>query len=252
MKKHIRHVEILEQTLTSLAATGLLAAAVWLASEDLILPAVALLFVAVLAGALLYRVWRSRLRVIPYLELADLKNRIARSSNVIWSFQISGGEFTRYLVQSYEGWLLEDSRRRLKIMFVDPENEGLLEGLVELGGMDKASDPETGLIALRQTIRKSLQDYADLREKMPDQVDLRVYGCCPPCSIHAADVEKGSKGNPSMFIENYLPDLPWRDRPCFLLNRHSAAFNLYRSRCGVWFADAREWEPSKALDSQSA
>jgi hypothetical protein len=251
MKQHIRHVRILEGTLTSLAATGLLAAAAWLFSEDLIWPAVVLLLVAILAGVLLYRVWRRRLRVIPYLELADLKKRIAEASNVIWSFQISGGEFTRYLVQNYERWLAADPRRRLKIMFVDPENEGLLESLVKLSGKDKASDPETGFISLRQTIRKSLQDYSDLRERMPDQVDLRVYDCCPPCSIHAVDVEKESEGDASMFIENYLPDLPWRDRPCFLLNRHSAAFDLYRSRCGVWFADAREWEPSETVDVQS-
>ena len=252
MKHPMRHMKLLEGTLTSLAATGLLAAAAWLFSEDLIWLAVALLLVATLAAALLYWVWRSRLRVIPYLELDDLKKRIAKASTVIWSFQISGGEFTRYLVESYEKWLADDPRRRLKIMFVDPENEGLLESLVELSGMNKASDLETGLISLRQTIRTSLRDYAELRERRPDQVDLRIYSCAPPCSVHAVDVERGSEGRASMFIENYLPDLPWRDRPCFLLTRHSADFDLYRSRCGVWFADAREWKPSETVDAQSA
>lgn len=251
MRRHRRHVKLLEALIVSVAVAQVTAAAAWLTANDYALLAAALIIISIGGGYAVFRVWRSRLKVVPYLELSELRTRVASTRATIWSFQISGGEFTRHLVADYEYWLSQDPRRKLKMLFANPENEGLLEGLVELSGMGKASTREDALRHLRETIKTSLSRYSQLQASRPEQVDLRVYDCSPPCSIHACDIEDGANSG-SIFVEHYLPDLPWRDRPCFLINRHAPSFGLYVEHCSIWFKDSRAWKAPVAPDAISS
>jgi len=183
------------------------------------------------------RWWRARVfQFVPYLGREALLERLRSARAEIWSFQISGGDLTTSADGAYEEWLREDRGRRLKVLFANPDNEGLLQSIVKLSGF-VADDEKIDLSLLRGTIKRSIDKYLKLRGQFPSQVEVRTYDCSPPCSVHAVDAASSSRGG-SMFVECYLPQLRWADRPCFLLRRSHSQFSLYSGQCKVWFDQA--------------
>lgn len=222
----------------SLIAAALASLSASLISSSLVAPlaiAASVLFLTVLL-ALLWR--RFALHYVPYMSSDALGRRVQAAKKEIWSFQISGGEFTAGSIDVYREWLMDDDSRRLKIMFADPTRRGLIKSIVKLGGMGElsASDPEA-VANLQRTIAISLKLYSDLSGELPSQVDVRVYDCCPPCSVHAIDVRTNSRTG-SIFVEHYLPGLAWVDRPCVVIRRAHKSFAVYADQCESWFVNA--------------
>jgi hypothetical protein len=165
------------------------------------------------------------------MSLVEAHQRIGSADREVWSFQISGGEFTANSDDTYSEWLSGDVDRHLRIAFANPENDGLLRSIVKLSGLGEISDEQEALRHLRKIINKSLDRYLALKKTRPDQVDVRVYDCSPPFSIHAVDRR-------SVYVECYLPNLPARERPCLLLTRNHAYFKLYINQSDAWFQQA--------------
>lgn len=194
------------------------------------------LLVVLIAGAAYYS-RRRFLRFVPYISGEAAKRRVANAQSEIWSFQISGGEFTTNLVGEYDKWLRQDPKRILKLLFANPANAGLIDSIVQLSGSHRISSGPTARRYLRDSISTSLEKYSRLQAKFPKQVDLRIYDTSPPCSIHAVDVVLEARGS-SIFIEYYLPELRWGDRPCILLRPSNKMFVTYRNQGDVWFENA--------------
>lgn len=194
----------------------------------------------VVVAAALFTRWRARqVRLVPYLSRRAACARIASARTDIWSFQISGGEFTIDLVDVYEAWLRADGSRKLKMLFADPENTGLLESIVKLSGVGRRSTEASALAILRDTIRTSLRRYDELSSRLAGQVEVRVYDCSPPCSIHAVDANPARRRRGgSIFVEHYLPDLPWPERPCQLVTYRHTLFQTYADQSRIWFDEA--------------
>lgn len=168
------------------------------------------------------------------------KRRIRSAKSEIWSFQISGSEFTANSIETYEAWLSEDHNRILMIAFANPDNESLLKNIVKLSGVSKLSSEDHAYEHLRQLVRTTLEMYIRLREneKFKDRVDVRVYNFSPPYSIHAVDPDPQDDRPGSVFVELYLPDLPRHERPCMLLGQEHKSYRLYRNKSLAWFEDA--------------
>lgn len=169
--------------------------------------------------------------------LEEVCRRIESAEREIWSFQISGGDFTINVVEAYAEWLAADSTRHLKILFANPDNAGLLESLNKLSGTGKMNSDGVALNHLTEIVRTSLQKYSNLSHRFPGRVDVRVYDCSPPCSIHAVDPQHNLRRS-SIFVENYLPHTPWGYRSCFSLGAHHKLFALYCDTCRIWFDEA--------------
>lgn len=163
--------------------------------------------------------------------------RILSADREIWSFQISGGEFTAHSVEAYEEWLKADNNRRLKIAFANPENSGLLDSIVKLGGVGRFSNDDEAREHLGVIIHTSLSRYGELSRNCAHQVDVRVYDCSPPFSVHAIDPAPKKKSG-SIYVEFYLPQLPARERPCALIRWDHSAYSLFTRQSLAWFEGA--------------
>jgi hypothetical protein len=206
----------------------------WLVSHAWFVP-LGLAVVWVLAVFLAIRhVNRRVLFFVRPMSEQTARERILSANKVIWSLQISGSEFTRHSDDAYEGWLREDEERRLKIAFANPENDGLLRSINKLTGIEIGSTEEYALEDLRKKIIASIEQYTKLQNQLPGQVDVRVYDCCPPYSIHAAD-PNSRRG--SIFLEFYLPHVPASERPCTIMRHSHKRFEMYSKKSLAWFED---------------
>ena len=240
--------------LSSLVAGWLAATASWLVSQSWSAVAIVGLAWTVLLLAIAYIVRRSFLALCEDYEEAlrrtgepsltqvkfvrrmsdeEARKRIRSAKREIWSFQISGKEFTANSIEIYEAWLSEDRNRSLLIAFANPGNTGLLESIVKLSGLAKDSTEDHAYQNLRTAIQTTLGRYTALRKRFPDQVDVRIYDFSPPYSFHAVDPDDKTAG--SGFVELYLPDLSSADRPCMLLPYEHTKYSLYRSQSLAWF-----------------
>jgi len=181
---------------------------------------------------------RQSVTFVRQMTRSGAKKRIRTAKHEIWSFQISGSEFTAHSTEAYETWLRNGEDRRLRIAFANPEKPDLFKSIAKLGGQDKLSGADHAYAHLRATAETSLDKYIALRERFPDQVDVRVYDFSPPYSIHAVDPGDDNEAAGSVFVEFYLPDLPSSERPCMLLQQDHESFALYRNQSLVWFKDS--------------
>lgn len=244
MKRLWGRASLWEGVLASLIAAAVLAATAHALAQGIIdpsatwfIPVLAASIAAVIAALAVVHQRRGSVPFVSYMSKNDLRDRIAAARSEMWSFQISGGEFTQTADKEYELWLQADEARQLKVMFANPDNEGLLMSIVKLSGMAERSAATSALPYLRDTIRTSLRRYCELSERRPGQVELKVYDGSPPCSVHAVDVVRGAASG-SIFVENYLPRTGWEDRPCFMLRRRHRLFELYARQCLAWFNEA--------------
>lgn len=210
-----------------------LAAAAWLC----LTAGMTIVFRRSYRATLKYELRKSVTFVRPMTQREATK-RIRSAQEEIWSFQISGSEFTAHSTETYESWLEDDKNRRLRIAFANPEKTDLLKNIVSLSGVDKMSTPDHAYEHLRELARKSRDKYVTLREEFPERVDVRVYDFSPPYSIHAIDPNDGDEPAGSVFVELYLPDLRSSERPCMLLQQDHASFLLYRNQSLKWFQAA--------------
>ncbi len=194
-------------------------------------------FVVVYAGIILLR--RRVLYFVSSMSSEAARARIRSADREIWSFQISGGEFTAHSVKTYEEWLNADKDRRLKIAFANPANTGLLDCIVKLSGVGRFSSDDEAREHLCQIILTSLKNYSNLSARCANQVDVRVYDCSPPFSIHAIDPISNRRRR-SIFVEFYLPGLPARERPCVLIKANHSEFKLYAEQSLAWFEGATD------------
>lgn len=179
-----------------------------------------------------------QVKFVPPMSNAEAQDRIRAAQREIWSFQISGSEFTASSSETYETWLASPTHdRNLLIAFANPENTELLKSIVKLSGLAQESTEDHAYEYLRAVIRTSLNRYIDLRDKFHDQVDVRVYDFSPPYSFHAIDPDDSEAG--SGFVELYLPNLPSADRPCMLLPHSHPKYSLYREQSLSWFEASR-------------
>lgn len=240
--------------LSSLVAGWLAASASWFVSQSWAAVAILGLAWTILLLAIAYVVRRRYLSLLQDYQDAlrrnegpDLKKgtfvrrmsdleaqeRIRAAKREIWSFQISGKEFTANSIDTYVGWLSEDRNRNLLIAFANPNNTGLLENIVKLSGLAKDSTEDHAYENLRTAIQTTLGRYTSLAKRFDGQVDVRVYDFSPPYSFHAVDPDDKIAG--SGFVELYLPDLSSADRPCLLLPHAHAKYPLYKSQSLAWF-----------------
>jgi hypothetical protein len=228
---------LLEAITAAIVATAIIAIAGVLLSGGWEIPA-GLVAAWLLAIAVVVHYLRSRLLWFRRpMSLNAARLRIDSAREEIWSFQISGSEFTVNSVEVYEKWLDVDRNRRLSVAFANPANDGLLRSLVKLSGAGKMSTEVDALTHLREVILTSLGKYLELKESFPTQVDLRIYDCSPPCSIHAIDPTSDFKRR-SIYVECYLPHLPTRERPSLLLTPHQSYYARYVEQSRVWFKQA--------------
>jgi hypothetical protein len=199
--------------------------------------------VAVMAIAIRRNYLRSYVSFVAPMSSEKAQERIRSASQEIWSFQISGSEFTSSSIETYEAWLSGDGNRRLLIAFANPENTSLLENIVRLSGVDKATNEAHAYLHLREKIKTTLNRYIDLREKFGDRVDVRVYDFSPPYSVHAVDPDHQDNPGGSVFVELYLPDLPSSERPCMLLFHDHSAYSRYHTKSLAWFEAAKRPTP---------
>jgi hypothetical protein len=192
-------------------------------------------FIVVSTGIILLR--RRVLYFVSPMSSEAARARILSADREIWSFQISGGEFTAHSVKTYKEWLNADKDRRLKIAFANPANTGLLDCIVKLGGVGRLSSDDEAREHLCQIIRTSLKNYSNLSARCANQLDVRVYDCFPPFSIHAID-PMSDRQRRSIFVEFYLPGLPARERPCVLIRANHSEFKLYAKQSLAWFEGA--------------
>ena len=226
-----------EAVAASIVATAVVTVASGLLSGGWVVPGAVAVVWLVAALVVVSYVRTKLLRFDRPMSYAAARTRIASAEREIWSFQISGSEFTANSVKTYADWLAADSERRLKVLFANPENSGLLRSIVRLSGLDKVSNENDALGHLREVILTSLGRYVALKAQHPGQVDVRVYDCSPPCSIHAID-PRSSARHRSIYIECYLPGLPARERPSLLLARRHAYFERYIEQSLGWFDEA--------------
>lgn len=245
--------------LASLVAGWLAATASWLISESWSAVAIVGLAWTVILLAIAYAVRRAFLTLREEHERAllvasepslssvtferrmsdeEAVKRIRSAKSEIWSFQISGGEFTASSTETYEAWLSKDRNRTLLIAFANPENTGLLKNIVKLSGQHKESDEDHAYEHLRLVIETTLNKYVDLQKRFPGQVTVRVYDFSPPYSFHAVDPDNPEMG--SGLVELYLPDLSSADRPCMRLPHGHVQYSLYKAKSLAWFEDSSD------------
>lgn len=94
----------------------------------------------------------------------------------------------------------------------------------------------------------NIRRYQSLGISFVGQVDVRVYDCSPPCSIHAVDVSLDSPEG-SIFVENYLPHLEWIERPCILIRSYHSTFPTYAAQCLSWFNQAKAYSSQDSVDN---
>ncbi len=184
---------------------------------------IAIIFLTIL---LLYYNYRNKEIIVgvnfhSILSAEKVSKLIKNATEEIWTFQISGGHHTRNLTNDYKTWLAIDRKRKLKVLFLNPDNNeivravGLLLGRVSV---DYISDNNHS--AFVEEIKQTLTTYTKLKNLFPDQVQIGLYDCCPPCSIFGCDLGSIDKDRRIMVVENYIYDLPWSKRPCYTL-RHA-------------------------------
>jgi hypothetical protein len=170
-----------------------------------------------------------------------IKKIIASAKEELWAFQISGGHHTRLLTDVYRDWLVVDNQRKLKILFINPEKSELVMAVGVLLGrvsVDDNGNPEVRNFL--DEINRTIKIYQSLRELFPNQVELRLYDCCPPCSILGCDLYSAIKERQKMVVENYLFDLPWSKRPCFTLTaRHAYLLENYKTSLKCFFENGK-------------
>jgi hypothetical protein len=191
-------------------------------------------------------------KFVPRMSNAEAQDRIRSARKEIWSFQISGSEFTASSSETYETWLASppDPDRTLLIAFANPENTELLKSIVRLSGLAEESTEDHEYEHLRVVISTSLNRYIDLRDKFGERVDVRVYDFSPPYSFHAIDPDDSTAG--SGFVELYLPNLPSADRPCMLLPHDHPKYSLYRDQSLSWFEASRRAQRAGEATEDSA
>lgn len=254
MEKKQSYVAFSMSVIASVAGGLFLAAGSWSVSQSWFAAAVAIAvwaaFVTIMMAALRRSYLRNYVKFIAPMSNEQAENRIRSASQEIWSFQISGSEFTAHSVETYEAWLSRDGNHRLLIAFVNPENTDLLKNIVKLSGVGSLSSESHAYDHLRAIIKTALDKYIILRQKFGDRVDVRVYDFSPPYSVHIVDPD--SKGNPggSAFVELYLPDLPSRERPCMLLTHEHSAYSLYRTKSLAWFEAARRLPAAPSAETR--
>jgi hypothetical protein len=180
------------------------------------------------------------------LTSTDARERILSANKGILSLQISGGEFTSESADAYEAWLRIDPDRRLNIAFANPDNSELLLSIIRLTRIDKATSEDEALRHLHEVIIKSLAKYTGLRDQLPGQVEVKVYDCSPPFSIHAVD-PTSSRG--SIYLEFYLPHVPAGERPSTIIRARHKKFLLYASKSQAWFSNST---PARSTDADSS
>jgi hypothetical protein len=232
--------------LTSLVGGVLLGIGSWLLSQSWSVVAIATAAWLVFAGvvAALFRhlylsMARYRITIRKPMTEEVARRRIKEAKREIWSFQISGSEFTAHSAETYEAWLQEDRNRCLNIAFADPDDTELLKNIVKLSGVANLSDENHAFEHLRALIKTTLERYVKLCEEFPEQVNVRVYDFSPPFSVHAIDPHDEDEPTCSLFVELYLPDLPPRERPSMLLRKDRKLFSPYREKSHAWFTAAR-------------
>lgn len=231
--------------LTSLLGGALLAIGSWFVSQSWFVVAVTtmawLAFVAMVAALFRHlHLSTARHRVVFRKPLTgeEARRRIKSAKREIWSFQISGSEFTAHSSDTYEAWLEEDRNRCLNIAFADPDDTELLKNIVKLSGVATLSNEEHAFEHLRTMIETTLERYIKLSENFPEQVNVRVYDFSPPFSVHAIDPNDEDAPTCSLFVELYLPNIPARERPAMLLRKDQQLFSLYRDKSDAWFTAA--------------
>jgi hypothetical protein len=230
----LKRPSLWEAIIGSVIAGLALLAGGWLVSHAWFVP-LGLAVIWVLAVFLaIFHVHQRVLFFVQPMSSDEARERILSANKVIWSLQISGGEFTVHSVDAYEAWLREDEERHLKVAFANPDNDGLLRSINKLTGIDKRTTEEEALGHLRETINASLKRYTDLRGQLQDQVDVRVYDCIPPYSIHAID-PNSRRG--SIYLELYLPHVSARERPCTIMRHSHRKFEMYSKKSLAWFGD---------------
>jgi hypothetical protein len=228
--------------LTSVIGGILLGVGSWLVSQSWSVFGVAILawlIVIIVVFALFRRLYLSaKSQQIAFrkpMTSEEAGKRIDAARLEIWSFQISGSEFTAHSPDTYRTWLEKDRNRRLKIAFADPDDNELLKNIVKLSGVANLSSEDHAYEHLRELIRTTLGRYRDLCCQFAEQVDVRVYDFSPPFSVHATDPDDENASACSLFVELYLPDLPAHERPSMLLGKSDELFSLYREKSRAWF-----------------
>jgi hypothetical protein len=240
-----------EAIVASLIAGLVLLGGAWLVSHKWIPPAAAgLLWIAV-AGFGLREIRRHALFFVEPMTRQAAESRIRSANSEIWSFQISGGEFTVHSVDTYRRWLDAHEYRRLKVAFANPANQALLENIVKLSGVHRVSNDKDAVEHLRQIILTSQRKYSALRAEYGERVDLRIYDCSPPFSIHAIDPMSSDRRR-SIFVEFYLPGLSPRERPCVLMKGKHSAYKLFVEQSRDWFDQANSVVTSSATLDEPA
>jgi hypothetical protein len=241
-----RQISFSQSVFASLIATIIFAGTSRVISQSWAIAALAFIlwlgFVAAMAVLIRRNYKRTRQSYISFLapmSTEQAKKRIRAAQSEVWSFQISGSEFTANSIETYETWLSGDRNRSLSIAFANPENENLLKNIVKLSGFDKRSNEDHEFKHLRAMIKTTLDKYIGLRDKFGDRVDVRVYDFSPPYSVHAVDPDPQDDHQGSVFVELYLPDLPAHERPCMLLPQDHTAYALYLNKSLAWFEGAR-------------
>jgi hypothetical protein len=214
-----------------------LTVAAWLASHVWVgALGAGMIWLAAVLTSVIY-IQRRALFFVQPLTSEAAEGRIRGAYKEIWSLQISGSEFTAQSIDSYSRWLRADPDRKLRLAFANPTNTGLLSSIVKLSGLGRISNDGEATEHLRQIILASLEKYSHLSAELAGQIDLRVYDCSPPFSIHAVDPTSPYQ-KCSLFIELYLPDLASRERPCILMRKNHVRFTLYVNKARAWFDQA--------------
>ena len=167
-------------------------------------------------------------------SLSPLETRLQSAKEII----ITGGSLFR-LASEYLGYFERKARDGclLKFLLVDPDSEAarLLAKYVvyEMNAPD----------IYRDQLRTSLSNLHRLKQRYPDQIELKVCDFVPPFSLLILDPKKE---HGSIQVELYTLAVPTRDRPEFTVQ---AALERY------WYnfflnQFTQMWEQSKTLKSQ--
>jgi hypothetical protein len=246
--KRLRRSSMSDGVLASVVAGVVVGFVQWLLTHDVvrpsrewIAPAVGAALVFMISVCLIF-VWRPQIyRFVPYMSREALSARIVKAEHAIWSFQISGGGFTTASVDRYRQWLQGDQRRQLRMLFANPDNDGLLRSIIQLDGLARRTTIDAEVDHLRATILETLRKYLTLESQYSRQIEVRVYDCAPPCSIHAVDPDTAASAT-SIFVENYLPDLPREERPCLMVRRHQVLYDMYLRQSAAWFEQGHRYQ----------
>lgn len=189
--------------------------------------------------------WRS----IQTLE--EIKDQINTTKNDIHAFQLSGKYNTSKNNSNLKKWLEKRGNRKLRLMYIDPDNLPLVESVGILTGRIKAEpcnfkEYKAQLIDYRDEIIGSIKLFNGIKKSLnnSNQIKLKVYSSAPAASIFASDINEDIKEKGSIFVEHYLFKGTWEQRLCFHLKEdeknNKELYEKYRQSINYLWESGRE------------